>query len=130
MRNIAGLSQTEAQKSSDLFLKCRYLDELTEGKGVIFSTGTPVSNSMTEMYSMQRYLQYDSLRRSSLAHFDAWASAFGETRTSIELAPEGSGYRARTRFARFENLSGIDGYVQRNRGHQNSGHDGHTMSER
>ncbi len=104
MRNIAGISQTEAQKSSDLFLKCRYMDELTDGRGVVFATGTPVSNSMTELYTMQRYLQYGTLRRNGLQHFDAWASTFGETVTSIELAPEGTGYRARTRFARFFNL--------------------------
>jgi DNA methylase len=104
MRNVAGISQTEAQKSSDLFGKCRYLDEETNGKGIIFATGTPVSNSMTEMYTMQRYLQYDALQRSRLSHFDSWASTFGETTTAIELAPEGTGYRARTRFAKFHNL--------------------------
>ena len=104
MRNVAGLSQTEAQKSSDLFMKCRYLDELTEGRGIVFATGTPISNSITEMYTMQRYLQYESLRRHSLQHFDCWASTFGETITAIELAPEGTGYRAKTRFARFYNL--------------------------
>ena len=104
MRNVAGLSQTEAQKSSDLFMKCRYMDEITGGKGIIFATGTPVSNSMTEMYTMQRYLQYDALERLGLKHFDSWASTFGETVTAIELAPEGTGYRARTRFARFHNL--------------------------
>lgn len=104
MRNVAGLSQTEAQKSSDLFAKCRYLDELTEGRGVIFATGTPISNSITEMYTMQRYLQYEVLRRNGLQHFDCWASTFGETVTAIELAPEGTGYRAKTRFARFYNL--------------------------
>jgi N12 class adenine-specific DNA methylase len=104
MRNVAGLSTSEAQKSSDLFMKCRYLDELTEGKGVIFATGTPVSNSMTELYTLQRYLQYDALAAKNLTHFDAWASIFGETQTSIELAPEGTGYRARTRFAKFYNL--------------------------
>lgn len=104
MRNVAGISQTEAQKSSDLFLKCRYMDEITGGRGVVFATGTPVSNSMTELYTMQRYLQYDTLRARGLQHFDAWASTFGETVTSIELAPEGTGYRARTRFARFFNL--------------------------
>lgn len=89
MRNIAGLAQTEAQKSADLFMKCRYLDELTGGRGIVFATGTPISNSMTEMYTMQRYLQYETLRRQGLTHFDAWASTFGETITSIELAPEG-----------------------------------------
>jgi hypothetical protein len=104
MRNVAGLSTSEAQKSSDLFMKCRYLDELTGNKGVIFATGTPISNSMTEMFTMQRYLQHDRLSSMGLLHFDAWASIFGETQTSIELAPEGTGYRARTRFARFHNL--------------------------
>jgi N12 class adenine-specific DNA methylase len=104
MRNVAGLSQTEAQKSSDLFMKCRYLDELTGGKGVVFATGTPISNSMTEMYTMQRYLQYDLLKKKDMTHFDAWASTFGETVTAIELAPEGTGYRAKTRFSRFYNL--------------------------
>lgn len=104
MRNVSGLSQTEAQKSSDMFMKCRYLDELTGNRGTVFATGTPVSNSMTEMYTMQRYLQYDSLREKGLQHFDAWASTFGETITAIELAPEGTGYRAKTRFARFYNL--------------------------
>ena len=104
MRNVAGLSTSEAQKSSDLFGKCRYLDELTGGKGIVFATGTPISNSMSEMYTVQRYLQYDTLSAKGLTHFDAWASIFGETVTSIELAPEGTGYRARTRFARFHNL--------------------------
>jgi N12 class adenine-specific DNA methylase len=104
MRNVAGLSQNDAQKSSDLFAKCRYLDELTEGRGIIFATGTPISNSITEMYTMQRYLQYEVLRRNGLQHFDCWASTFGETVTAIELAPEGTGYRAKTRFARFYNL--------------------------
>ena len=104
MRNVAGLSQTEAQKSSDLYMKCRYLDEITGGKGIIFATGTPISNSMTEMYTMQRYLQYDALQQKGLQHFDAWASTFGETITAIELAPEGTGYRAKTRFAKFYNL--------------------------
>lgn len=104
MRNVAGLSQTEAQKSSDLFAKCRYLDELTNGRGIIFATGTPISNSITEMYTMQRYLQYETLRKNGLQHFDCWASTFGETVTAIELAPEGTGYRAKTRFARFYNL--------------------------
>ena len=89
MRNVAGLSQSEAQKSSDLFMKCRYLDELTGGKGIVFATGTPVSNSMAELYTMQRYLQHDTLKIKNLAHFDAWASTFGETVTAIELAPEG-----------------------------------------
>lgn len=104
MRNVAGLAQTEAQKSSDMFAKCRYLDELTGGRGIIFATGTPISNSITEMYTMQRYLQYERLRNQGLQHFDAWASTFGETVTAIELAPEGTGYRAKTRFARFYNL--------------------------
>ncbi|MHB1314584.1 MAG: DEAD/DEAH box helicase family protein [Christensenellales bacterium] len=104
MRNVAGLSQTEAQKSSDLFAKCRYLDELTNGRGIVFATGTPISNSITEMYTMQRYLQYATLRKHGLQHFDCWASTFGETVTAIELAPEGTGYRAKTRFARFYNL--------------------------
>ena len=104
MRNMAGLSTTDAQKSSDMLLKCRYIDELTHGKGVTFATGTPVSNSMTELYTMMRYLQHDMLKRNSLTHFDCWASAFGETTTAIELAPEGTGYRARTRFAKFFNL--------------------------
>ncbi len=104
MRNVAGLSQTEAQKSSDMFMKCRYLDELTEGRGIIFATGTPISNSITEMYTLQRYLQYKLLREKGLLHFDCWASTFGETVTAIELAPEGTGYRAKTRFARFYNL--------------------------
>ncbi len=104
MRNVAGISTTEAQKSSDMLLKCRYLDELTGGKGVVFATGTPVSNSMTELYTMMRYLQHDMLKRNHLTHFDNWASTFGETTTAIELAPEGTGYRARTRFAKFFNL--------------------------
>ena len=104
MRNVAGISTTEAQKSSDMLLKCRYLDELTKGKGVVFATGTPVSNSMTELYTMMRYLQHDMLQRNNLTHFDNWASIFGETTTAIELAPEGTGYRARTRFAKFFNL--------------------------
>ena len=104
MRNVAGLSTSEAQKSSDMFMKCRYMDEITGGRGVIFATGTPVSNSMTELYTVMRYLQYDKLRQKQLAHFDSWASTFGETTTAIELAPEGTGYRARTRFAKFFNL--------------------------
>ena len=104
MRNVAGLSQTESQKSSDMFLKCRYMDEITGSKGIVFATGTPVSNSMTELYTMQRYLQYGTLQQKSMSHFDAWASTFGETTTAIELAPEGTGYRARTRFAKFFNL--------------------------
>ena len=104
MRNVAGISQAEAQKSSDMFMKCRYLDDLTGNRGVIFATGTPISNTMVEMYTMQRYLQYDALVQRGLAHFDAWASTFGETITAMELAPEGTGFRLRTRFARFFNL--------------------------
>ena len=104
MRNVGGISQTEAQKSSDLFMKCRYLDELTGGRGIIFATGTPISNSMAELYTMQRYLQYAELEKRNLQTFDAWASTFGETVTAIELAPEGTGYRAKTRFAKFYNL--------------------------
>ena len=104
MRNVAGLSTSEAQKSSDMFGKCRYLDEITGGRGVIFATGTPLSNSMTEMYTLMRYLQYNTLQQKGLTHFDAWASTFGETTTAIELSPEGTGYRARTRFAKFFNL--------------------------
>ena len=104
MRNVAGLSSTDAQKSSDMLLKCRYIDEITDSRGVVFATGTPVSNSMTELYTMMRYLQHDAIRGKGLAHFDCWASTFGETQTAIELAPEGTGYRARTRFAKFFNL--------------------------
>lgn len=104
MRNVAGLSTSDAQKSSDMYLKCRYIDEMTGGKGTVFATGTPVSNSMTELYTMMRYLQHDTLQRKGLTHFDCWASTFGETTTAIELAPEGTGYRARTRFAKFFNL--------------------------
>ena len=104
MRNVGGIAQTEAQKSSDLFMKCRYLDEITGSRGVIFATGTPISNSMVEMYSVQRYLQYDTLARNGLQHFDSWASTFGETVTALELAPEGTNYRAKTRFAKFYNL--------------------------
>lgn len=104
MRNVGGIAQTEAQKSSDLFMKCRYLDEITEGRGVIFATGTPISNSMVELYTIQRYLQYSTLQEMGLIHFDDWASDFGETITAIELSPEGSGYRAKTRFAKFFNL--------------------------
>ena len=104
MRNIAGLSTSEAQRSSDMFMKCRYLDEITGGRGVVFASGTPVSNSMTELYTLMRYLQYNTLQQKGLSHFDAWASTFGETVTAIELAPEGTGYRARTRFAKFFNL--------------------------
>ena len=104
MRNVAGIAQSEAQKSSDMFAKCQYLDELTGGKGITFATGTPISNSMTELYTSMRYLQYDTLQRMGLGHFDSWASSFGETQTAIELAPEGTGYRAKTRFAKFYNL--------------------------
>ena len=104
MRNVAGLSTSDAQKSSDMLLKCRYIDEITDGKGVVFATGTPVSNSMTELFTMMRYLQHDLLQQKGLAHFDCWASTFGETTTAIELAPEGTGFRARTRFAKFYNL--------------------------
>ena len=104
MKNVSGLAQTEAQKSSDLFMKCRYLDEITGGKGIVFATGTPISNSMTEMYTMQRYLQYGTLVKHNLQHFDSWASTFGETVSAIELAPEGTGYRMKTRFAKFFNL--------------------------
>jgi len=104
MRNVAGLSTTDTQKSSDMLMKCRYLDEITGSRGVVFATGTPVSNSMTELFTMMRYLQHDTLREKGLSHFDCWASTFGETSTAIELAPEGTGYRARTRFAKFFNL--------------------------
>jgi len=104
MRNVGGITQNEAQKSSDMFMKTRYLDKETNGKGVIFATGTPISNSMVELYSIQRYLQYEALKRNGLLHFDEWASTFGETVTAIELAPEGTGYRAKTRFAKFYNL--------------------------
>lgn len=104
MRNVGGIAQTEAQKSSDLFMKCRYLDEITGSRGTIFATGTPISNSMVEMYSVQRYLQYDTLAKNGLQHFDSWASTFGETVTALELAPEGTTYRAKTRFAKFHNL--------------------------
>ena len=104
MQNVAGIQQTDAQKSSDMFMKCRYIDELTSGKGVVFATGTPISNSMVELYTIMRYLQFDTLKNMGLSHFDAWAAAFGDTVTAIELAPEGTGYRAKTRFARFFNL--------------------------
>ena len=107
MRNVAGIAQTEAQKSSDMFAKCQYLDEITGGKGVTFATGTPISNSMTELYTNMRYLQYNTLQKLGLGHFDAWAASFGETQTAIELAPEGTGYRAKTRFAKFFNLPEI-----------------------
>ncbi|HFU6735274.1 TPA: helicase-related protein [Streptococcus agalactiae] len=104
MRNVAGIGQSEAFKSSDMFMKCRYMDEMTGGKGVVFATGTPVSNSMTELYTMQRYLQYESLKKNGLEHFDSWASTFGETQSSFELSPEGTGYRVKTRFSKFYNL--------------------------
>ena len=104
MRNVAGIAQSEAQKSSDMFAKCQYLDEITNGKGVTFATGTPISNSMTELYTNMRYLQYGTLQKLGLGHFDSWAAAFGETQAAIELAPEGTGYRAKTRFAKFFNL--------------------------
>ena len=104
MRNVAGIGQVEAQKSTDLYNKCRYLDELTGGRGTTMATGTPVSNSMSELYTMMRYLQHDLLERKGLAHFDCWAAAFGETVTAMELSPEGSGYRMKTRFAKFNNL--------------------------
>ena len=104
MRNVGGIAQTEAQKSSDMFMKTRYMDEVTGGRGVIFATGTPISNSMVELYTMQRYLQYNTLVEHNLQFFDAWASTFGETVTAIELAPEGTGYRLKTRFAKFYNL--------------------------
>ena len=104
MRNVAGIGQSEALKSSDMFMKCRYIDEITDGKGVVFATGTPVSNTMSELYTMQRYLQYDDLVKQGHQHFDSWASTFGETITSVELSPEGNGYRSKTRFAKFYNL--------------------------
>ena len=104
MRNVAGIGQSEAQKSSDMFAKCRYLDEITGGRGVVFATGTPVSNSMVELYTMMRYLQYDLLKSSGLEHFDSWAANFGETITALEMAPEGTGFRSKTRFAKFFNL--------------------------
>ncbi|HFZ7018180.1 TPA: helicase-related protein [Streptococcus agalactiae] len=104
MRNVAGIGQSEAFKSSDMYMKCRYMDEMTDGKGVVFATGTPISNSMTELYTMQRYLQYDDLKERGLEHFDAWASTFGETENTFELSPEGTGYRQKTRFSKFYNL--------------------------
>lgn len=104
MRNVAGIGQSEAFKSSDMFMKCRYMDEMTNGKGIVFATGTPVSNSMTELYTMQRYLQYDNLKKNNLEHFDSWASTFGETQSAFELSPEGTGYRVKTRFSKFYNL--------------------------
>ena len=104
MRNVAGIQQTEAQKSADLYMKCQYLDEITGGKGIVFATGTPVSNSMTELYTMMRYLQADKLKEMGMHNFDAWAANFGEAVTAIELAPEGTGYRAKTRFSKFFNL--------------------------
>ena len=104
MRNVAGIAQTDAQKSSDMFMKCQYMDEITGGRGITFATGTPISNSMVELYTIMRYLQYDTLQKLGLGHFDSWAASFGETVTGIELSPEGTGYRAKTRFARFYNL--------------------------
>lgn len=104
MNNVAGISNTEAQKSSDMFMKCRYIDEITNNKGITFATGTPISNSMTEMYTNMRYLQFDKLQELELDHFDSWSSNFGDVQTSIELNPEGTGYRAKTRFAKFFNL--------------------------
>ncbi|MDU6547924.1 MAG: DNA helicase, partial [Anaerococcus vaginalis] len=104
MRNVAGIGQSEAFKSSDMYMKCRYMDEMTDGNGVVFATGTPISNSMTELYTMQRYLQYDDLKARGLEHFDAWASTFGETENTFELSPEGTGYRQKTRFSKFYNL--------------------------
>ena len=104
MRNVAGITSTDSQKSSDMLMKCRYMDEITNNKGLVFATGTPVSNSMAELYTMQRYLQYDELKKMKLQHFDSWASTFGETITAIELNPEGNGYRSKTRFAKFYNL--------------------------
>ena len=104
MRNVGGIAQTEAQKSSDLFMKCRYLDELTGGKGVVFATGTPISNSMVELYTMQRYLQYNTLKERELLQFDSWASTFGETVNAIELSVDGTQYKSKTKFAKFYNL--------------------------
>jgi N12 class adenine-specific DNA methylase len=104
MRNVAGIGQTEAKKSSDLYMKCRYLDEITNGRGVVFATGTPISNSMTELFTMMRYLQQDTLQDQGLAHFDSWAALYGETVSQMELKPEGTGFRMRTRFAKFHNL--------------------------
>ena len=101
---MAGIGQSEAFKSSDMFMKCRYMDEMTNGKGIVFATGTPISNSMTELYTMQRYLQYDELKKNGLEHFDSWASTFGETQSAFELSPEGTGYRVKTRFSKFYNL--------------------------
>lgn len=109
MRNVAGIGQSEALKSSDMFMKCRYLDEMTGEKAVVFATGTPVSNSMTELYTMQRYLQYDELEKNNLQHFDSWASTFGETVTAVELSPEGDKYRAKIRFSKFYNLPELMG---------------------
>lgn len=115
MRNVAGLSTSEAQRSSDMFMKCRYLDEVTGGRGVVFASGTPVSNSMTELYTVMRYLQYNTLQQKGLTHFDCWASTFGESTTAIELAPEGAGYRARTRFAKFFNLPELMNLLKKSR---------------
>jgi len=122
MRNVGGIAQTEAQKSSDLFMKCRYLDEITGGRGVVFATGTPISNSMVELYTMQRYLQYRTLQEHDLQHFDAWASSFGETVTAVELTPEGTGYRAKTRFAKFNNLPELMAMFKAGGRHQNGGY--------
>ena len=113
MQNVAGISNTDAKKSSDMLMKCRYMDEITDNKGIVFATGTPVSNSMAELYTMQRYLQYDRLKEMGLNHFDSWASTFGETITAIELSPEGNGYRAKTRFAKFYNLPELMNTVKR-----------------
>ena len=113
MRNVAGIAQTEAHKSQDMFAKCQYMDELTDGKGITFATGTPISNSMTELYTNMRYLQYSTLQKMGLGQFDAWASSFGETQTAIELAPEGTGYRAKTRFAKFFNLPELERVMAR-----------------
>lgn len=104
MQNVAGITTTEAQKSSDMYMKCRFLDKKTGGKGIVFASGTPVSNSMSELYTVQEYLQYNTLQKSGLAHFDSWASTFGETVSAIELAPEGTGYRMKTRFSKFSNI--------------------------
>ena len=122
MRNVAGIAQTEEQKSSDMFAKCQYLDEITGGKGVTFATGTPISNSMTELYTNMRYLQYGTLQKLGLGHFDAWAASFGETQTAIELAPEGTGYRAKTRFAKVFQSAGADCSFQGECGHSDTGY--------
>ena len=122
MRNVGGIAQTEAQKSSDLFMKTQYLDELTGGRGAIFATGTPISNSMVELYTIQRYLQYRLLQEMGLIHFDDWAGSFGETVTAIELSPEGTGYRARTRFAKFYNLPELMAAFKGGGGHPDGGY--------